>query len=62
MLEKFRENDLEYITLMLIAGVISAIVFMVLDVSFALCCFVTSVVLALLMWAASIVLDIQEKR
>ena len=62
MLEKFHENAVEYIALMLIAGVIMFIVFLPIDPSFSTCCFLSSVVLALLMFAASIVLDIQEKR
>ena len=62
MLEKFRENDLEYITLMLVAGVIAVIVFSPIDWRYGAWCLLASILFALLMWAASIVLDIQEKR
>jgi len=62
MLEKFHENAVDFIVLMLIAGVIAVIVFSPIDWRFGLWCLVASVLFALLMFAASIALDIREKR
>ena len=62
MLDKFRENDVEYITAMLLAGVAVGIIFLPLDAFFGICCALAGIFFAVVLWFVSIVLDTQEAR
>ena len=60
MLDKFRQNDVEYITAMLLAGLAMFIIFLPLDAWFGTCCFLAGIFFAVVMWFVSITLDTLE--
>ena len=62
MLEKFRQNDVQYIHTMLLAGLAMMIIFWPLDAWFGLCCCLAGIFFAAAMWFVSIVLDTLEAR
>ena len=62
MLNKFRQNDVQYITTMLTAGAAMGIIFLPLDAWFGLCCTLAGIFFATGMWFVSIVLDTLEAR
>ena len=62
MLDKFRQNDVKYITARLLAGLAMFIIFLPLDVFFGLCCAGAGIVFAIVLWFVSIVLDTRDAR
>ena len=62
MLDKFRKDDVRYIQDMLLAGVAMFIIFLPLDASFGICCCLTGILFAVVMWFVSIALDTRDAR
>ena len=62
MLEKFRQNDVQYIHTMLLAGLAMMIIFWPLDAWFGLCCCLAGIAFAVAMWFMSLFLDTLEAR
>ncbi len=62
MLDKFRQNDVEYITAMLLAGLAMFIIFLPLDAWFSICSVLAGILFAVVMWFVSITLDTREAR